>query len=193
MQASISFTCPTGVPANPSDFLTGVVHIQSDPVTLPHVVAGRARLPAVLGHERRPDIPNVPLRKEIYPAMDFRVWFGIFAPSRTPQSSVAATSYAMNKVAADPALRKTLFAIAMAPNPGTPERPNYPSAQRTREVWSVYPPVQYNCAVALTTVTRRLSLPEQNEHHSRNGCARHKIPLERWCGICLQVFINGRI
>ena len=27
----------------------------------------------------------------------------------------------MNKVAGDPDLRQTLFAIAMAPNPGTPE------------------------------------------------------------------------
>jgi len=37
------------------DFLAGVVHIQSDPVTLPHVVAGKAKLLAVLGHERRLD------------------------------------------------------------------------------------------------------------------------------------------
>ena len=103
------------------DFLAGVVHIQSDPVTLPHVVAGKAKLPAVLGHERRPDFPNVPLLNEIYRALDFRVWFGIFAPPGTPQSIVAAMSYAMNKVAGDPDLRQTLFAIAMAPNPGTPE------------------------------------------------------------------------
>ena len=30
-------------------------------------------------------------------------------------------SYTMNKVAADPEVRQTLFAIAMAPNSGAPE------------------------------------------------------------------------
>jgi tripartite-type tricarboxylate transporter receptor subunit TctC len=69
------------------DVLAGVVHIQIDPVTLPHIVAGKAELLAVLGHERRPDISNVPLLKEIYTAMDFRVWFGIFAPPGQPNRS----------------------------------------------------------------------------------------------------------
>jgi hypothetical protein len=102
-------------------------------------------------------------------------------------------SYAMNKVAGDPDLRQTLSAIAMAPNPGTPEalatllRDDY---EKNR---SVYPPVQYKRAVASATLTGRISLPEQNEHYSRNGCARHKILLERRCGICLQVFENRRI
>jgi tripartite-type tricarboxylate transporter receptor subunit TctC len=87
-------------PANSIQELAGVVHIQSDPVTLPYLVAGKAKLLAVLGHERRPDFPNVPLLKEIYPALGFRVWFGIFAPPGAPQSIVAAMSYAMNKVVA---------------------------------------------------------------------------------------------
>ena len=62
-------------------------------------------------HERRPDFPNLPLLKEIYPAMDIRVWFGIFAPPGRGMS------YAMNKVTDEPVLHQTLFAIAMAPNP----------------------------------------------------------------------------
>jgi hypothetical protein len=45
------------------------------------------------------------------------VWFGLFARTGT---IVAAMSYAMNKVAGDPQLHQTLFAITMAPNPGTP-------------------------------------------------------------------------
>jgi len=90
---------------------------------LRHVVAGKAKLLAVLGRERRPDFPDVPLLREIYPALDLRVWFGIFAPLGMPQSIIAAMSYAMNKVAGDRELRQkqTLCAIAMAPNPGTPE------------------------------------------------------------------------
>jgi tripartite-type tricarboxylate transporter receptor subunit TctC len=62
------------------DLLAGVFHVYSDPVTLPHISAGRAKLLAVLDRERRPDFPNVPVLKEIYPALDFLLWFGIFAP-----------------------------------------------------------------------------------------------------------------
>jgi tripartite-type tricarboxylate transporter receptor subunit TctC len=47
------------------DFLADVVHIQSDPATLPHIVAGKAKLLAVLARERRPNFPNVLLLQEI--------------------------------------------------------------------------------------------------------------------------------
>jgi tripartite-type tricarboxylate transporter receptor subunit TctC len=104
-----------------TDFLAGVVQIHADPVTLPHVAAGKARLLAVLDRVRRPDYPNVPLLKEIYPALDFRVWFGVFAPPGTPPAIVAKMSQEMNKVARDPELRQHYFNIALTPNPGTPE------------------------------------------------------------------------
>jgi tripartite-type tricarboxylate transporter receptor subunit TctC len=104
-----------------ADFLAGVVQIHSDPVTLPHVAAGKAKLLAVLDRVRRPDFPNVPLLKEIYPALDFRVWFAIFAPSGTPPSIVGRMSQDMNKVARDPELRQNLFNLALTPNAGTPE------------------------------------------------------------------------
>jgi len=103
------------------DFLAGVFHVYADPVTLPHVVAGKAKLLAVLDRKRRPDFPNVPLLKEIYPALDFLLWFAIFAPPGTPQSIVRSMSQAMNKVSADPELKQTLFGVAMAPHPGTPD------------------------------------------------------------------------
>jgi tripartite-type tricarboxylate transporter receptor subunit TctC len=103
------------------DFLAGIFHVYSDPVTLPHVAAGRAKLLAVLDRERRPDFPNVPLLKEIYPALDFLLWFGIFAPPGTPQAIVQSMSQAMNKVAREQELRQHLFNIAMTPHPGTPE------------------------------------------------------------------------
>ena len=59
-----------------ADFLAGVVQIHADPNTMPHVSAGKAKLFAVLDRQRRPDFPNVPLLKEIYPELDFLVWFG---------------------------------------------------------------------------------------------------------------------
>jgi tripartite-type tricarboxylate transporter receptor subunit TctC len=67
--------------------LGGEVRIQTDPVSSPNVIAGKAKLLAVLGRERRRDFPNVPLLKEIYPTMDYRAWFGIFALSGTRNRS----------------------------------------------------------------------------------------------------------
>jgi len=37
--------------------LAGVVHIQFDPVTLQNVIAGKAKLLALLGRERRAILP----------------------------------------------------------------------------------------------------------------------------------------
>jgi tripartite-type tricarboxylate transporter receptor subunit TctC len=92
------------------DFLAGVVN---------HGRSGTLA-PAVLGRERRPDFPNLPLLKEIYPPFDFRVWFGIIAPPGTPQSIATAMGEAMNNIVRDPELRQMQFGIAMAANPGTP-------------------------------------------------------------------------
>ena len=104
-----------------ADFLAGVVQIHADPNTMPHVSVGKAKLFAVLDRQRHPDFPNVPLLKEIYPELDFLVWFGMFAPPGTPQAIVRRMSEAMNKVARDPDLRPLLLKTALAPNPGTPE------------------------------------------------------------------------
>jgi putative tricarboxylic transport membrane protein len=103
------------------DFLAGVFHVYSDPVTLPHVAAGKAKLLAVLDRTRRPDYPNVPLLKETYPPLDFLLWFGIFAPRGTPPSIVTRMNQALNKVATEPEVRETLFGVAMAPHVSTPE------------------------------------------------------------------------
>ena len=104
-----------------ADFLAGVVQIHADPVTLPHVASGKAKLLAVLGRQRRPDYPNVPMLKEIYPAIDFVVWFGIFAPPGTPAAITAKFAAEMAKLGGDKELRDLLFALSMTPNVRTPD------------------------------------------------------------------------
>jgi tripartite-type tricarboxylate transporter receptor subunit TctC len=104
-----------------ADFLAGVVQIHADPNTMPHVSAGKAKLLAVLDRNRRPDFPDVPLLKEIYPELDFLAWFALFAPPGTPPAIVRRMSEAMNTAARDPELRPLLLKTALAPNPGTPE------------------------------------------------------------------------
>jgi tripartite-type tricarboxylate transporter receptor subunit TctC len=104
-----------------ADFLAGVVQIHADPNTMPHVSAGKAKLFAVLDRNRLAEFPNVPLLKEIYPELDFLVWFAVFAPPGTPPAIVRRMSQEMNKVAREPDLKALLLKTALAPNPGTPE------------------------------------------------------------------------
>ena len=103
------------------DFLSGVIQIHADPVTLPHVQSGKAKLLAVFGRERRPDFPNVPMVKEIYPELDYVVWFGIFAPLGTPPAITARLSDEMNKAAREPDMKEIMFKLALTPTPSSPE------------------------------------------------------------------------
>ena len=104
-----------------TDFLAGVFHIHADPNTMPHITSGKAKLVAILDRKRRPDFPNVPLLKEIYPELDFNPWFAVFAPPGTPQPIVKKLADEMNKIAREPEMQQRLFPLALTPNPGTPE------------------------------------------------------------------------
>lgn len=103
-----------------ADFLAGVVQLHADPNTLPHVTAGKVKLLAVIDAGRLDAFPNVPVLKEFYPEIDFIAWFGIFAPAGTPEPIIARFAQALNKVAREPEIKKTLAKAALSPNPGTP-------------------------------------------------------------------------
>lgn len=105
-----------------ADFLAGVVQVHADPNTLPHVTAGKAKLLAVSDRQRHPSFPNVPLMKEIYPELDFVVWFAMYAPAATPPAIIKKMNAAVNKIIAeDKALREVFLKTALAPLGGTPE------------------------------------------------------------------------
>ncbi|MFM9942491.1 MAG: Bug family tripartite tricarboxylate transporter substrate binding protein [Hyphomicrobiaceae bacterium] len=105
-----------------ADFLAGVVQIHADPNTMPHATAGKANLMAVFDRARRPDFPNVPLMHEIYPEMDYILWFGVAAPVGTPPDIVQKFAKELAKISADPELKAQLFKVAATPNPNaTPE------------------------------------------------------------------------
>ena len=105
-----------------ADFLAGVVQIHADPNTMPHATAGKANLMAVFDRARRPDFPNVPLMKEVYPELDYILWFGVAAPVGTPPAIVQKFSQELAKISRDPELKDLLFKVAATPNPdATPE------------------------------------------------------------------------
>lgn len=105
-----------------ADFLAGVFHIHADPNTMPHIASGKARLLAISDRQRRPDYPEVPLLKEIYPELDYLLWFAVYAPPGTPDAIVRKFAAELNKIAREPELKEQLFKVAVTPNPGTPEQ-----------------------------------------------------------------------
>lgn len=105
-----------------ADFLAGVTQLHADPNTFPHVTAGKAKLLAVVDEKRHPTYPDVPVLKELFPAIDMLAWFGIFAPAGTPADIVRKFNEELNKVALDPDLAPYLLKLALRPNPGTPEQ-----------------------------------------------------------------------
>lgn len=102
------------------DFLAGVFNIHADPNTVPHIHTGKARLLAVVDRERRPDFPDVRMLREIYPDLDFTVWFSMLAPGGTPDAIVEKMAGAMNDAAREPEVKDIVFKLGASANPGTP-------------------------------------------------------------------------
>ena len=104
-----------------ADFLAGVFHIHADPNTVPHIHTGKARLLAILDRGRRPDFPDVRLLHEIYPDLDYILWFGLLAPPGTPDAIIKKLSTEMNRLSNDAEVKDLLFKVGATANPGTPE------------------------------------------------------------------------
>lgn len=117
-----------------TDFLAGTVQLHADPNTLPHITAGKGKLLAVLDRQRHPDFPTVPVLKEFYPAIDFYGWFGLYAPSGTPEPIIQKLAAEMNKIAKEPDLIAQFLKLALRPNPGTPAE----LAASTRQDYDLY-------------------------------------------------------
>ena len=68
-----------------NDHLPGTVHMMNEPVTLPHVKAGKLILLNINGPVRHPEFPNVPSTTELgIPDAEIPIWFSIWAPKGTP-------------------------------------------------------------------------------------------------------------
>ena len=90
---------------------------------LPQIRAGKVRALAVLSEQRVPTLPDVPTAKEAG-VDDFvmPIWYGLFAPARTPRDIVARLSREVIKALDAPDLRERLTALGVDPWPGTPEQ-----------------------------------------------------------------------
>jgi tripartite-type tricarboxylate transporter receptor subunit TctC len=74
----------------------------------PHVQSGRLKLLAVGGPKRHPNHPNIPTIAETVPGYESRIWWGIFAPPKTPQDIIARFHGETNEAISTPAFQKRL-------------------------------------------------------------------------------------
>ncbi len=87
-------------------------------------IAAKAVKPlAVMGAKRSGSLPDVPTAAEAgVRGFNVASWNALAAPARTPPAVIATLNAAVNKVLADPGLRKQLADINLTPAGGTPEQ-----------------------------------------------------------------------
>jgi len=89
---------------------------------IPQIRAGKVRPLAVLADKRVAPLPEVPTAREA--GVDnfvVIVWYGVFAPARTPPDIVARLGREVVRALESPDLRERLAAMGVDPWPGTPE------------------------------------------------------------------------
>lgn len=107
-----------------TDLIAGQVDYMVDNLitALPLIRAGKVRPIAVTTKARSAELPDVPTLIELgYQDFDVSVWLGLFVSSKTPPAVVKALNVALNKVLAEPEVRKTIAQQGGLPIGGSPE------------------------------------------------------------------------
>ncbi|WP_298933481.1 tripartite tricarboxylate transporter substrate binding protein [uncultured Ramlibacter sp.] len=100
---------------------------------LPQIAAKAVQPLAVMGARRAASLPDVPTMVESGVAgFDVASWNALAAPARTPPAVVAQLNREVNKVLADPGVRKQLADLNVTPRGGTPEQLGELLASETR-------------------------------------------------------------
>lgn len=86
------------------------------------VKAGKLRALAVLSNKRFSAAPDIPTAAEQgYPGIDSEVWFGLFAPARTPETIIQKFSQTVGEIMRTPEARSLLVSQGAEPVPSTPQ------------------------------------------------------------------------
>ena len=95
-----------------NDVLPGNVHMQNEPITLPHVKAGKLVLLAINGQVRNPDFPDVPTLTEVgIPDADVPIWFGFYGPAGISSAIVAKLNAKMVELAKSEEFKKKMWTV----------------------------------------------------------------------------------
>src|SRR5262249_16744930 len=89
---------------------------------IPLAKSGRLIALAVTAPERLPQLPEVPTLDESgLKGFDATVWFGLYAPARTPHAIVAQLSEAVRGTLHAPGMSERMAGVALSPIGSTPE------------------------------------------------------------------------
>jgi tripartite-type tricarboxylate transporter receptor subunit TctC len=106
-----------------NDVLPGTVHMMNEPVSLPHVKAGKLILLNINGLSRHPDFPEVPTLTELgISDADVPIWFSIFAPAGTPREIIAKLNARMIEIAKADDMKAKMRAVNAFVPLQTPEQ-----------------------------------------------------------------------
>ena len=84
------------------------VQIPSLVTAAPHVQSGRIKLLAIGSPKRHPKHPDVPTIAETVPGYESRIWWGIFAPPKTPPDVIGRFHAETNEVISSASFQKRL-------------------------------------------------------------------------------------
>jgi tripartite-type tricarboxylate transporter receptor subunit TctC len=101
-----------------TDLLSGQINaLASAPGVLkPHVDSGAIRVLANFGAKRVASFPDLPTFQELgYEDVEFYIWAGLFAPTKTPEPIVKQLREGMRQTMSDPQVTKTFDAAGSPP------------------------------------------------------------------------------
>jgi tripartite-type tricarboxylate transporter receptor subunit TctC len=92
------------------------------PTVLQYVKDGKLRALAVGSPKRVRALPDLPAVAETVPGFEYEIWYGLFAPSKTPVPIVAKISTDVQSALREPDVIQQLVAQGTEPAPTTPEQ-----------------------------------------------------------------------
>lgn len=107
------------------DLIGGQVQmlILSAVATLPHVKSGKLKALALTSLTRSPDLPNIPTVSESgLPGYEVVLWYGVFAPAKTPKAIVTRLNQDVVKIMQSPEMGARLASEGGRPVGNTPEQ-----------------------------------------------------------------------
>ena len=122
-----------------NDILPGTIHMMNEPVSLPHVKAGKLILLNINGQVRHPDFPDVPTLTELgVTGADVPIWFALFAPAGTPKDIVTKLNAKMIEIAKTDDMKAKMRAVNAFVPLQTPEEiaKHLEQHRRQRRRWS---------------------------------------------------------
>ena len=106
-----------------TDLLANNVQLMNEPVTLPHVKAGKLHMFAVNHGQRMADFPDVPTLTEAgYPGIDVPLWFTLWAPAGTSKELIQKLNTKMLEISKTDDMKAKLALAGAVPVLETPDQ-----------------------------------------------------------------------